>query len=476
MALLNKQQLKKFKGKATDIFNRVIDQHVTIAVTGLSGSGKTAFITSLVNQLLNEGVESQLTFFDPVHEQRFIAAKRVPQKHLHIPRFDYEQAMAAFAVEPPQWPAPTKGISELRLAIRYKPAQSLLKYATEMATITLDITDYPGEWLLDLSMLNQTYEQWSEQMTKLLQQTPRVEHAQAFIDRLASIDPWQAADENLLKSLAEQYTELLCYFHRELGLSVIQPGRFILPAELAGAPILQFFPYTALSELDGNQYQNAKDDTLIGMLRARFIEYKERVVKRFYQQHFSQFDRQIVLMDCLSPLNQGPDCFTDLQYAIDLILENFNYGASNWLSRLFAPKIDKLLFAATKADHVTPEQHKPLTALLNQLVYRQKQQLSFNNIAIKSLAIASVQATETGHTQYQGKKIPVLQGYELTQRKLTTLFPGTVPEQLPTPEYWQQQAFKFIHFAPKQGVKAHQVLPHVRMDQVLQFLLADKMT
>jgi len=475
MALLSKQHIEHLKGTAADLLNRVIDQHVTIAVTGLSRSGKTAFITSLVNQLINQSPDSQLTFFDPVHEQRFIAAKRMPQKHLHIARFDYDKAMSAFATQPTQWPEPTQGISELRLAIRYKPKQSLLKYATDMATLTIDITDYPGEWLLDLAMLDQTYEQWSMQMTSLLKQSPRVERAQGFIDSINEVDPWQAADEQLLANLSAQYTELLQYFHHQLGLSVIQPGRFILPGELAGAPILQFFPYTHFEQLDGNRYQNSKDDTLIGMLKARFIEYKERVVKRFYREHFRQFDRQIVLADCLSVLNNGADSFTDLQYAMQLILDNFRYGKSSLISRLFAPKIDKLLFAATKADHLTSEQHPALTSLLDQLVHQSKQQISFSNIQMKTLAIAAVRATETGLSVYQGKKIPVLRGYQLSDHQLLTIFPGTVPSQLPDQQYWQSQAFKFINFAPLNSVSAHQLLPHVRMDQVLQFLLADKM-
>ncbi|MGU0056245.1 YcjX family protein [Enterobacter hormaechei] len=36
--------------------------------------------------------------------------------------------------------------------------------------------------------------------------------------------------------------------------------------------------------------------------------------------------------------------------------------------RLFFPCIDKLLFAATKADHLTPDQHENLVSLLQQLV------------------------------------------------------------------------------------------------------------
>jgi len=484
MAIIKKNRLDKLKNKASELLNRSLDQHINLAVTGLSRSGKTAFITSLVNQLINEGNGSKLSFFDPVHHGNFIAAKRVPQKNLSIPRFDYDKAISSLTSENPTWPEPTHGISELRLAIRYQPKKSLLKYATDMATLTLDITDYPGEWLLDLPMLKQTYEQWSEQTQALLSAPPRHKLSQEFLTKVAQIDPFGAADEELLAQLSKEYTELLHTFRYELGLSVIQPGRFILPAELAGAPILEFFPFPNFNEIDGNDYQNASDDSFIGMLRSRYIEYKEQVVKVFYQQHFLRFDRQIVLADCLTPLNacsdnRGSESFADLQLAIDMILESYSYGKSGLFSRLFSPKIDKLLFAATKADHVTSEQHAPMVSLLNQLIYQSKHKLNYEAIEMKTLAIAAVKSTTSGKALHQGQKISVIQGNTLPKgQELTTkvtLFPGAVPEKLPEKDYWQQSAFNFINFLPITGMAKHEPLPHIRMDQVLQFLLADKM-
>jgi len=475
MAIIKKEQLQKIKRKANDLLNRTLDQHVTLAVTGLSRSGKTAFITSLVNQLINEGNSSHLSFFNPVHQGRFIAAKRVPQKNLHIGRFEYDASLASFCNEPPTWPEATNGISELRLAIRYTPKTSLLKYATDTATLYVDITDYPGEWLLDLPMLNQTYEEWSESTYSLMQQFTRAEISKPIIERINQLDPFAPVDEQLLADIAKEYTDLLHTFRNTLGLSVIQPGRFILPGDLADAPILQFFPYTAFEHIDGNAYQNAQDDTLIGMLRARFIEYKERVVRKFYNEHFVNFDRQIVLADCLTPLNNGEASFTDLQHAIALILESFNYGQSSLFSRLFSPRIDKLLFAATKADHVTPEQHQHLVSLLNQLVYSTKHQLNYESIAMKTLTIASVKTTQVGNSVHKGQSLPVIQGRRADNDELITLFPGAVPDKLPKSSFWDKQHFNYIAFKPQQVCDVHECLPHIRMDQAMQFLLGDKM-
>jgi len=475
MALINKERIKKLKSKANDLLNRTIDQHVTLAVTGLSRSGKTAFITSLVNQLINEGNGSQLHFFTPVHQGQFIAAKRTSQKNIHIARFDYDNSMSAFVNQPPSWPVPTHGISELRIAIRYKPKDSLLKYATDMATLTVDITDYPGEWLLDLPMLNQTFEEWSQQTVALLLESPRLELSQSFLNKVKEVDPFEEADESLLTQLSQEYTQLLHAFRNDLGLSVIQPGRFILPGELVGAPILEFIPFPNFAEIDANEYQNASDKSFVGMLRARYVEYKERVVRKFYQQHFLNFDRQIILADCLTPLNKGIESFTDLKQAITMILESYNYGQSSLFSRLFYPKIDKLLFAATKADHVTQDQHSNLESLLNELIHQSKNQLNYDAIKIKTLAIASVRATIAGKSLHKGQQVPVLQGRRSSDDKTITVFPGFVPKKLPNDEYWQESQFNFIAFEPLHSVSANECLPHIRMDQVLQFLLGDKM-
>ena len=45
--------MKSITQEVNDFINRSVDSHVRVAVTGLSRAGKTAFISSLVNQLLH---------------------------------------------------------------------------------------------------------------------------------------------------------------------------------------------------------------------------------------------------------------------------------------------------------------------------------------------------------------------------------------------------------------------------------------
>ncbi|WP_411990996.1 YcjX family protein [Agarivorans sp. DSG3-1] len=469
---MNLSRLSSIKTKADDLAKLTMDKQLRLAVTGLSGAGKTAFITSLVNQLLLGAENHQLPLWQLAREHRFLGSKRTPQPHLHLASFDYQGGMDALQSQPPRWPSPTHGVSEIRLKLRYKPQSLVWRKLNHTATLNLDIVDYPGEWLLDLPLLNMNYAQWCEHIALSLKDSRKAQLAeqwQAMAQALALNDN---ADESQLADIAQHYTDYLHQCKAELGMHHIQPGRFVLPGELAGAPVLAFFPISP--ELAKAKVTNKNSN--LALLIKRFEYYKEHVVKQFYQQHFVKFDRQIVLVDCLSPLNSGHDSFCDMQLAVNQILHSFNYGQSGVLRRLFSPKIDKLLFAATKADHVTPEQHQHLVNLLGEVVAEGKRHVKFEGINTEIMALASIKATQTGKAQLNGNTINAIKGIlqnDVDSQQLTTLFPGEVPASLPKHTFWQQQGFEFSPFQPPQA-NPYQALPHIRIDQAIEFLLGDK--
>lgn len=87
-------------------------------------------------------------------------------------------------------------------------------------------------------MLAQDYLSWSRQMTGLLQ-GQRAEWSARWRQLCAGLDPLAPADEARLADIAAAWTDYLHACKRE-GLHFIQPGRFVLPGEMAGAPALQF--------------------------------------------------------------------------------------------------------------------------------------------------------------------------------------------------------------------------------------------
>jgi predicted YcjX-like family ATPase len=473
-SFLQHPNIQQTKQKLKLTAARLVNHHINLAVTGLSGSGKTAFITSLVNQLIEANEAAHLPFFSVVRESRLVGVKRDVQPNLTFSRFAYEDAMSKLTQTSPEWPSSTKGISQVRLKIKYKKSRGLSKYLTEDATLTLDITDYPGEWLLDLPLLDMDYAHWSMHCQEELSDPVRQKLASVFFTSIEHLDLNAQGDELALQKIAELYSQYLVNC-QDCGYQLLQPGRFILPGELSGAPVLHFFPITKLQlEQQGVDLSNPVKGSNVELLSHRFKQYKTQVVQPFYKEHFKRFDRQVVLVDCLSALNRGFHSYQDLQKALNWLMGSFQYGSSNVLNRLFQPKIDKLVFAASKADHITPDQQSNLVKLLESMLHSARKQIQFDGVSTESTAVSAIRASKSGLGQLNGENIPVLQGIN-EQGSVITLFPGEVPQSCPGPEFWKQQQFEFPKLSPPLMNKEH-ALPHIRMDQVLDFLLGDKLT
>ena len=160
-----------------------------------------------------------------------------PQPDDTLPRFAYEDHLAALTGDDPRWPESTRAVSELRLSFRTRPT-GLLSALTGPRTLHVDIVDYPGEWLLDLALLDKTYADWSDGTLDRL--SKRAEAAD-FMATARAEDGALALDEPRAQALAASFT---AYLHaaRAAGWSDCTPGRFLLPGDLAGSPVLTFAP------------------------------------------------------------------------------------------------------------------------------------------------------------------------------------------------------------------------------------------
>lgn len=462
-----KQVAKQSYQSAQTIYERARQQHLTLAVTGLSRSGKTAFITSLVNQLMQGNAAEQLPLFDLVRERRLESVRQVEQPHFEVASFRYLSGLKRLAETPPQWPVATRNLSEIRLQLNYRSKEQSWLPGGEERKLLLDIVDYPGEWLLDLPMLRQEFQQWSEQQWHLLEQEPRAALSQSWQQKVIALSG-QEPDDEALHQLAHDYGELLKQFKYEHGLTQLQPGRMLMPGELEGTPALAFFPLPQQKLLEGEE-----GEALWRILEGRFNYYVKHVVGAFYRNYFSRFDRQIVLVDCLTPLNQGAAQFQEMQNALASVMESFSYGQQNWLKQLFQPKIERVLIAATKADHVTQEQFSNLSSLLKELVQGGLRYVSGYDIKTESQALAAIRSTRFGHVQQGKARVPALKGNRLEDGQTLTLFPGEVPAKLPDDAYFSQHGFNFLEFAPEPRHSEFSPLPHIGMDKALQYLLED---
>ncbi|MGN6114666.1 MAG: YcjX family protein, partial [Nitrobacter sp.] len=320
---------------------------VRLGVTGLSRAGKTVFITALVHGLSRGG---RFPVFESLATGRIAGAQLAPQPDDAVPRFAYEQHVRTL-IEERRWPNSTVDISELRLVIDYQRQNGADR------TLTLDIVDYPGEWLLDLPLLDKSYEQWSRESLALSRQPLRAPLASAWHAHLATLQSSGREDEQATLTAAKLFTDYLraCRDDR-FAMSLLPPGRFLMPGNLAGSPALTFAPLDVPADGD------APERSLWAMMRRRYEAYKTIVVRPFFRDHFARLDRQIVLVDALAAFNAGPEALHDLEAALAGILDCFRVGRGTVLNALFRPRIDRILFAATKADHLHHTSHDRLEA------------------------------------------------------------------------------------------------------------------
>ncbi|GAA5218924.1 YcjX family protein [Corallincola platygyrae] len=461
--------VSNIKERAHHVLSRSLDSHITLAVTGLSGAGKSAFITSLLHQLIHYR-DASLPFFKPTSEQRLLGVRRVPQQRLDWIRYPYETAVAGLSEQVPQWPAPTRGVSTVSLELLYRPAKQPLASLTDRAKLRVDIIDYPGEWLLDLPLLALDYNEWCQLNSHLMTGYAELPEFVLWRETIASIDLNAPVDELLLADLAKQYADLL-HTLRGAGAYLLQPGRFLLPGEYEGTPLLQFFPYILLDSLQDKYKKNSWGYCLT----KRFEAYKSQVVEKFYKEYFSKFDRQIVLVDPLTAMAAGHAQFQDLKQALLQVLGSFKYGQRSLLRRLFNPRIDKVVLAASKADHVLPAQQDQLSQLVRQMVITEDSPWGFADVQVETCAFAAIKASTVGNHEYQGVARTMLKATSLDERKPFLFYPGELPTSLPSSQIFEQHQFSFVPFAPPMVGKEGNIIPHIAMDRVLQFLLGDKL-
>ncbi len=190
---------------------------VRLGVTGLSRAGKTVFISALIHGLTRGG---RFPIFEPYATGRIARARLAPQPDDAVPRFAYENHVRTL-IEERRWPSSTTDISELRLVIDYQRQNGADR------TLTVDIVDYPGEWLLDLPLLNKSFEQWSAESLALSREGPRAKLAAPWHEHLKTLQPEGAEDEQAALAAAKLFTDYLraCRDER-FAMSLLPPGRF----------------------------------------------------------------------------------------------------------------------------------------------------------------------------------------------------------------------------------------------------------
>lgn len=442
-----------------------------LGVTGLSRAGKTVFITAFVHALMRG---EKLPVFEVAASGRLRRASLQPHPDDAVPRFAVEDHVRSL-VDAREWPESTRRISQLRCAVEFEGGNG-----GGPRTLLVDIVDYPGEWLLDLGLIGTDYRTFANDALDAARSPARRDVSGPFLAALDGVKAQAPYDHEKAEHLARLFRDYVKACRREpLSLSTLPPGRFLMPGDLEGSPALSFAPLPMPAETPPQGSMGA-------MMERLYDSYRDRVVGPFFRDHFSMLDRQIILVDVVSALNAGPAAVADLEAALARVLLAFRAGRNSIVSSLFAPRIDRVMFAATKADHLHHTSHDRLEAILGMIVERAMQRVEGSGAKIAVAALASVRATREAGIIERGATLPTVIGVPEAGQRIgekvfdgkseAAIYNGELPEN-PRNALDKGIDVKFPKFRPpliERGADGRiPSLPHIRLDRTMQFLLGD---
>jgi len=436
-------------------------------VTGLARAGKTAFLTSTTANLLALGAgRPVLPGLARRLKGRSLQVALAPSGESGLPRFDHQRHLAALTQDPPAWPERTSAASMLALDVTL--GRTRLGISLPSQLLRLELLDYPGEWLLDLPLLRTSFADWSAAVLRRLDTPAMAPHARDFMAFSSALPAGASADEALAATGHRLYRAMLHGLRDQAGLSLLQPGRFLMPAPGPEPPWTPFFPNLGTAGLQA-------------LLARRYDAYVQAVQHDLNDPMFGNLDRIVVLVDLLTALHAGAGAFADAAAAVAAAAGALRWRRS-WAETAWAlghlrwpPRvISRVAFAATKADHVADRQRGNLAALLRNVAYSGSDGLGGAEVRTTYVPLAAVRCTEDFVWTLDGRPVSAVRGRRIDDDRLLRSYPGEVPDRPPDDAFWAYPFLQVPEFEPLRPPDAGRGgVPELGLDALLGFLLDD---
>jgi hypothetical protein len=446
-------------------WERLRQQRLKVGVAGLSGAGKSTFITSLIAQLRNFE-EATLTSLSANVEGRLRAVELLaPSKHREeLSVFAVEKYLKELATDEPSFPASTQQPSAIDVRINYVSRKGKRK------SLTLELTDFPGEWLVDTALLEMSYTEWNSWQAKIWGESEKIEIRRILEplqvgnttkqlsinddDTVDSTSESIAKEQLVLDSVFEAYKNFLQLKRSKSGGTLYTPGQVTVPNDRVDA-----FPIPVFNTDDPDH-----DSALITLMEVRYQEYVNRHVKPFYESHIKGLDRQVLLVDIQSVLHHGKSRKDEVSEALALIMGQVifteEHSVMNWLS----PQVDKIMIYATKADLVLPEDHEEMRRVAQQVAQDAIRYTQTQGASVHVEAVAAMRSTR--YSMEEG-------GEFLTAKTSAGDFVRFQNPTLIGAESLNYENFEKYTLPQLQPRVKHGVPEHLRMDVAIEQILGD---
>jgi predicted YcjX-like family ATPase len=191
-----------------------------------------------------------------------------------------------------------------------------------------------------------------------------------------------------------------------------------------------------------------------------------------------------VLVDALGAIHAGPPALEDLRQAMASILGAFRPGRNAFLASLLGRRVDRILFAATKADHLHHDQHPRLQAVIEALVSRGPPPRGVLGRRDPAMAIASLRATTEEVRRVNGADLGPRARHaaggrtagRAASRRLARRSRRAARPARDGAEAWLSGDYGVMRFAPAAlSLRSGEGPPHIRLDRAAEFLIGDRL-
>ena len=352
-----------------------------------------------------------------------------------------------------------------------------------LSRLRLRVVDYPGEWLLDLTMLRMDFAGWSRAITGRLAPMglPAYEEWLSFVRG----QNWQADDSDGTAQQAAMRWQKVLHEARQKGRTYLMPGRFLRgeggadeddalpPLDL---PCLWFCP------LPDELLPPIRSSSVASGMARRYRNYLTTHVQNFYRRALSSATRHLILVDVLGALAAGRHGFDDMRDSITGIDEFFRSEQPGWFTSILPgkAKVELVVFAATKAD-LLHAQHRPqLAAMLGRIrqgVHRDAGTFAHASVVTHVAAVRC--CSDIGSGEIGQERYGVTAFDPELKRTIRAFF--RVPSW-PDDAFWEELAKlpppRFTGVMPPGNIDEDgpRGIPHINLGYVLDHLLGDLLT
>lgn len=377
-------------------------EHIRVAVIGAKGSGKTVFLTALTNHLRN-------------HDEKRLDLKGWSVTNLEcdggntgdIPTFQYAKAREQLSRG--EWPDNTKSLSVVRLKLRLEKKEK----KTKRRTVILELLDFPGERVADLSMVGRSYREWCEWMedrfggvegnssdySEYVQRIIKLEDNRAILSAYKDCVSKQFKKWILTITPSVLKLDINGEFKYEEGEPLDDYRRKIDSTYIGIDENNQFAPLPRAYFNDNSLGHRA----LVKAFKMAYGKYRSRIVNPI-SEWLAHVNKAVYLVDVLSLLRIGPEMYNAEQNFASQALRMFRRsysdspllkGVQRFMGAFVRTRANGVYVVATKADMVVGDKNRSrMKELANTMLKPALSDLDLPANQREVLSCASVKTSE----------------------------------------------------------------------------------